>query len=132
MLHANSEGAFAVGSGNGIINMPFSTFNNRLDWTASTGKVTVYYNPSSYTSPTNFTSQPSSGNFSLASAKLKLTAYMLVNSKTELQSISTNLNEKLRSVTRTSMRAVARSIQSEIFPTVSTEGLKGSDTRSTT
>ena len=45
------------GSGNGIVVMPFATFNNRVDWTASTGTVTVFYNPTSYTSPTNFTTR---------------------------------------------------------------------------
>jgi filamentous hemagglutinin family protein len=88
VLHANNEGDFGVGTGLGIINMPPSTFSNRVDWTGSTGTVTVYYNPTSYTSPTNFT--VGNGSFVLASAS-QLTAYMLVNSKPDLINISTNL-----------------------------------------
>ncbi|MEJ0078380.1 MAG: GLUG motif-containing protein [Alphaproteobacteria bacterium] len=90
VLHANNEGAFAVGSGQGIINMPLSTFNNRLDWSLSSGKVTVFYNPTGYTTPTNFTSPPAAGHFTLASPS-QLTAYMLVNSDRELQDVNSNL-----------------------------------------
>src|SRR4051794_34846930 len=90
VLHANNEGAFAVGSGQGIINMLLSTFNNRLDWSGSIGKVTVFYNPSSYTTPANFTTPPSTGHFTLASPS-QLTAYMLVNSATELNAAATNV-----------------------------------------
>src|SRR4051794_15643662 len=84
ILHADS-----TGTGSGAIVMNPSTFSNRVDWTGSTGKVTVYYNPTSYTSPTNFTA--GNGRFVLASSS-QLTAYMLVNTETNLQNISTNLS----------------------------------------
>jgi len=88
VLHANAEGAFAVGSGNGIISMPTSTTDIRVDWTGSTGKVTVFYNPSSYTTPTNF--MVGNGRFALASPS-QLSAYMLVNSDRELQDVNNNV-----------------------------------------
>jgi filamentous hemagglutinin family protein len=85
VLHADS-----TGKGSGTILMSLSTFNNRVDWTASTGNIAVYYNPSSYTSPTNFTTPSSTGRFTLASPS-QLTAYMLVNDARNLRDIDTNL-----------------------------------------
>jgi filamentous hemagglutinin family protein len=87
VLRANAEGAFAVGSGNGIISMPAGTFATRVDWTASSGTVTAFYNPSSYATPTDFTT--GNGRFSLASSN-QLIAYMLVNTATELALVGTS------------------------------------------
>lgn len=87
VLRANSTGAFAVGSGDGTIKMPASTFSTRVDWSSSTGTITTYYNPSSYSTPTNFT--VGNGRFVLASPS-QLFSYMLVNSVGDLQNISLN------------------------------------------
>ena len=67
------------GTGTGTIVMPASTFQNRVNWTASTGTVAVYYNPATFGTQNNFTT--GNGRFSLASPS-QLTAYMLVNSVT--------------------------------------------------
>jgi filamentous hemagglutinin family protein len=75
-LIANNEGAFAVGSGSGIVTQPASTIN-------MAGAVNVYYNPaSSYTSPTSYTNTGAGA----------VTAYMLINNATDLQNMSTNLS----------------------------------------
>ncbi len=75
-LQANNTGAFAVGSGSGIVT------NNGTIQMSGGGQVNVYYNPSSYTSPTSYTN---TGND-------PLTAYMLVNNVTDLQNMNTNLS----------------------------------------
>ena len=64
-------------------------YNRRIDATATTGTVTVYYNPSSYTSPTDFT--VGDGRI-YTSGPTQLTAYMLVNNATQLQNVGTNLS----------------------------------------
>ena len=90
VLHANKEGAFAVGSGAGTITgMASDSVSNRIDWSASSGGVTTFYNPTSYATPTDFTS--GNGRFLLA-APDQLTSYMLVNSSSELQNINQNLS----------------------------------------
>jgi filamentous hemagglutinin family protein len=78
-----------TGTGTGTIVMNPSTTVNRVDWTASTGKVTVFYNDPNYASPRDFTGALVNGRFALASPS-QLTAYMLVNTPTQLQSIGTN------------------------------------------
>ena len=49
--------ADSTGTGTGTIQMPGGTQPVRLDWTGSTGTVTVFYNPllNDYTTPTDFT-----------------------------------------------------------------------------
>jgi filamentous hemagglutinin family protein len=76
-----------TGTGTGTVQMPASTNAVRLDWTASTGTVSVYYNPTIFGTQDNFTS--GNGRFNLASPS-QLTAYMLVNSGADLQNIGTN------------------------------------------
>jgi filamentous hemagglutinin family protein len=76
-----------TGDGRGTV-----TFNaaSKIDYTASTGSVSIYYNPSGttkYQTPFNYnpfvrTTGPAAN---------QLTAYMLVNSGNDLQNISTNL-----------------------------------------
>lgn len=65
-------------------------YDRRIDATATTGTVKIYYNPTSYTSPTDFTT----GNgriYTNTSVPNQLTAYMLVNSATQIQNVATNL-----------------------------------------
>ena len=80
-----------AGAGNGgTINLSAGTFSQRVDWSSSTGTVSFYYNPTSYTSPTNFTT----GNGMVVTNKAvpnQFTAYMLVNTAANLQDIGTNL-----------------------------------------
>ncbi len=83
MLRADS-----TGTGMGTIIMPGGTSANRLDWSGSTGTVSVYYDPTAYTSPTDFTT--GNGRFVLASPS-QLTPYMLVNNVSDLQLVSSNL-----------------------------------------
>ncbi|MBP1764290.1 MAG: hxuA 1 [Firmicutes bacterium] len=65
----SSTGTVTFGSGSAIIQ-------------SSTGTTTIYYNPSSYVTPTDYSGKVSVGS---------LTAYMLVNNVTQLQNINTNL-----------------------------------------
>src|SRR5262249_39757627 len=83
--------ADSTGTGSGTLLLGSGTFDRRIDATATTGTVTVYYNPSSYTAPTDFTS----GNgriYTNSGVSDQLTAYMLVNSVGNLQNISSNLS----------------------------------------
>ncbi len=57
-----------------------------VDFTQSGGKVSIYYNPDSYTSPTDFSHWVQTANPN------QLTSYMLVNSVDDLRLINTNLN----------------------------------------
>jgi filamentous hemagglutinin family protein len=80
-----------TGSGTGTINLPAGTFSNRIDWSGSTGQVSFYYNPTSYTAPTNFTT----GNGHVATNNAvpgQFTAYMLVNTDGNLSAIANNLS----------------------------------------
>ena len=79
--------ADSTGIGIGTIVMNPSTNSVRVDWLNSTGNVTVYYNPSNYSSPTVFTS--GNGRFNLASSS-QLQDFMLVNSIANLQGIAAN------------------------------------------
>src|SRR5262249_13231254 len=53
-----------------------------VDFSQSSGAVSIYYNPQTYTNPTIYS----------ANVTGQLTAYMLVNNVTNLQDISTNPN----------------------------------------
>ncbi|MDZ5649759.1 beta strand repeat-containing protein [Nitrospirillum sp. BR 11828] len=69
-----------TGTGSGTV-----TFTSGgVTMTGSSGSVNLYYNPSGYASPTSYT-----GNVTLGSGSL--TAYMLVNSASNLQNLSSNL-----------------------------------------
>jgi filamentous hemagglutinin family protein len=81
--------ADSTGKGSGTLLMPFATFNTRVDWTASTGTVKVYYNPAVFGTQDNFTTPPAAGRIVLASFS-QLTQYMLVNTPAQLQAIGTN------------------------------------------
>ena len=78
-----------TGGGKGTLLLNAGSVPERVDWTGSTGKVSIYYNPiGGYTTPTDF----STGNGRVAvNSASQLTSYMLVNTATELQNISTNL-----------------------------------------
>jgi filamentous hemagglutinin family protein len=88
-LRADNEG-----NGSGTINFQQFTMGSRVNWTGSTGKVDFYYNPASYTSPVDFTPAGQGGGtrgVTFASAS-QFTAYMLVNTVAQLQTISQNLS----------------------------------------
>ncbi|MEA1671883.1 MBG domain-containing protein [Nitrospirillum sp. BR 11163] len=75
-LHADN-----TGTGSGTV-----TFTSGgVAMTGSSGSVNIFYNPASYASPTSYT-----GNVTLGSGAL--TTYMLVNTATNLQNLSTNLS----------------------------------------
>ncbi|MEA1648103.1 MBG domain-containing protein [Nitrospirillum sp. BR 11164] len=70
-----------TGTGSGTV-----TFTSgAVAMSGSSGSVKLYYNPSGYASPTSYT-----GNVTLGSGSL--TAYMLVNSASNLQNLSSNLS----------------------------------------
>ena len=86
--------ADSTGTGVGTIVMPAGTTSHRVNWTGSTGTITVYYNPSVFGTPNNFTT--GNGFHRISASPGQLTAYMLVNTATNLQNISTNLCRHLR------------------------------------
>ncbi len=84
-------------TGTGTINFSGS---NQINFSGSTGNVSLLYNPSGYTTPTNYSSNvltngawtaPLSSSQAYGSVSTQLTAYMLVNSLSELAAVSTNL-----------------------------------------
>ncbi len=84
--------ADSLGTGIGTIIFNQQTSGVRVDWTQSTGKVDFYYNPASYASPADFTPTGQGGGtrgVTFPSAS-QFTAYMLVNSAANLQSIGFN------------------------------------------
>ncbi len=81
VVRADSTGANNTGS----VIFNAGTNPERIDWSNSTGKVTFFYNPGSYTTPTNFSSGV------LTNVPSQFIAYMLVHNATNLQNISTNL-----------------------------------------
>jgi len=86
--------ADSTGTGFGTINFTQNTMGSRVDWTNSTGKVDFYYNPASFPIPTDFTPTGQGGGtrgVTFASAS-QFTAYMLVNTPSNLQDISQNLS----------------------------------------
>jgi filamentous hemagglutinin family protein len=82
------KGSLALHADNGAKGSGKVAFNGtgKVDWSASTGGVNVFYHPSSYASPTSFSSH-----VTLHSGS-KLTAYMAVDTATDLQNIAKNLN----------------------------------------
>ncbi len=81
--------ADSTGRGEGTINFAQGEIGSRVDWTGSTGKVSFFYNPASYTNPTDFLT----GNDKVVtntSVPGQFTAYMLVNTPTDLQNIGFN------------------------------------------
>ena len=83
VLHADS-----TGSGAGTVLFPTSGSATSLDWSKSTGAVSIYYNPASYKSPTDF----AGNSHVLLSLPSQLTSYILVNTVANLQDIATNVN----------------------------------------
>jgi hypothetical protein len=83
VVRADSTGANNTGS----VIFNAGTTPQRIDWSNSTGKVTFFYNPSSYAIPTNFTT----GVLTNPSVPEQFTANMWVHNATNLASISTNL-----------------------------------------
>ncbi|MGB9369089.1 MAG: filamentous hemagglutinin N-terminal domain-containing protein, partial [Xanthobacteraceae bacterium] len=83
VMHADS-----TGTGSGTIVMPAGTTSQRINWTGSTGTVTIYYNPTVFGTQDNFTS--GNGHIGLATPS-QLTQYMLVNTETKLQNMGVNL-----------------------------------------
>ena len=67
--------------------MPAGTNPTRVDWTGSTGAVSVYYNPTVFGTQNIFTT--GNGRFDLASAS-QLTSFMLVNTAATLSSAAVN------------------------------------------
>ncbi len=78
-----------TGGGKGTLFLNAGSVPERVDWRGSTGQVSIYYNPiGGYTTPQDF----STGNGRVAvNSASQLTSYMLVNTATNLQNISTNL-----------------------------------------
>ena len=77
----------ADNSGTGIGTVSFATIN-QINYSGSIGTVSIYYNPTSYSSPTDFSSFVQTN----GSAPNQLAAYMLNNTPTDLGNISRNLN----------------------------------------
>ena len=88
MLRADSTGAGNGGTlilNNGTATERINgTATERINWLNSTGTVTVFYNPASYTTPTDFT--VGNGRIGVASPG-QLTSFMLVNTFANLQNI---------------------------------------------
>src|SRR6185369_11808165 len=92
VLKADSDG-----SGGGRVILDAGTFPNRIDWTNSTGKVSIYENPlGGYTNPTNYLTGSNTNSSGTAGGKVglgpsaTLDYYMLVNSAANLQAVGTN------------------------------------------
>ncbi|MBI5112738.1 MAG: S8 family serine peptidase [Rhodovulum sp.] len=78
----------ADNTGTGVGTVLFNSYNYygpAIDFSGSTGSVSIYYNPYSYTSPTDYTAAVATG------ANARLAAYMLVNSVADLGNIGGNL-----------------------------------------
>ena len=88
VLRADSTGAGNGGTlilNNGTATERINgTATERINWLNSTGTVTVFYNPASYTTPTDFT--VGNGRIGVASPG-QLTSFMLVNTFANLQNI---------------------------------------------
>ncbi len=76
----------ADNSGSGTGTVVFSG-TGKVDFSGSTGLVSIFYNPTSYSSPTNY----GSGVLTNGAVPNQLTSYMLVNNVTDLQAIQQNL-----------------------------------------
>src|SRR5712691_3970888 len=77
VLRADSNG-----TGSGTIVMPAGTFPTRVDWTGSSGNVSVFYNPTSFPIQDNLTT--GNGRI-LGNSPGQITQYMLVNNVASLQ-----------------------------------------------
>lgn len=85
ILRANNSGN--TGTGGGTVVLQAGQLPERVNWSGSTGFVSIYYNPERYTIPTNFVT----GNGRVAvSDPSRFTAYMLVNSVADLNNIASN------------------------------------------
>ncbi len=87
--------ADSTGTGIGTIVMPASTFTIRVDWTTSTGTVTVYYNDPNYSAPRDFLSLAVNGRIAITLPS-QFTQFMLVNSASNLQQIDTDNSSRSR------------------------------------
>jgi subtilisin family serine protease len=93
--------ADSTGTGTGTVNFAFypSTTPGHVDFSSSTGTVSIYYNPSpplegpgtKYNNPTNFACSPGVCAGVMLGSSSQLASYMLVNSASDLQLISSNL-----------------------------------------
>ena len=83
----SGSGSLALAADHGAKDMGTVTFTGtgKANWSASTGGVNVFYHPSSYASPTSFSSH-----VTLHSGS-KLTSYMTVDTATDLQNVNSNL-----------------------------------------
>ena len=79
--------ADSTGTGTGTLVMGPITNPTRINWGSSTGAITLYYNPTAFGTQDTFTS----GGRIIVGPSSTLTQYMLVNSKTDLINIATNL-----------------------------------------
>jgi filamentous hemagglutinin family protein len=77
--------ADSTGSGTGTVSFAGT---GKVDYSGSTGLVSIFYNSSSYTTPTSYAANVTTNN----TVAKQLTAYMLVNNLTQLQAINTNLS----------------------------------------
>ncbi len=77
-----------TGTGIGTILIPNITFPTRINWTNSTGTVSIYYNPTAFGTQDNFSSL---NRIQLATPS-QLTQYMLVNNQTNLQLIGSSVS----------------------------------------
>ncbi len=88
--------ADSTGTGAGTVAFNQATSGSRINFTGSTGRVSIFYNPvGGYTAPTNFTPAGQGGGTrgvtTNGAIPNQFTAYMLVNTATNLQAVSTNL-----------------------------------------
>jgi Subtilase family/M26 IgA1-specific Metallo-endopeptidase N-terminal region len=89
--------ADSTGTGAGTVNFAPGTTPGNVNFQSSTGTVSIYYNPTAqtfstkYQNPTNFLCSTSSCGGVFVNQPSQLTAYMLVNSASDLQLVSTNL-----------------------------------------
>lgn len=91
--------ADSTGTGAGTVRFlnNFESQPGRVDFTSSTGQVSIYYNPTAqtvgtkYQNPTNFLCSSSFCGGVFVNQPSQLTAYMLVNNASDLQAVSTNL-----------------------------------------
>ena len=90
VLRADSQGS---SPSTGTVVFQQFTFGSRIDFTGSTGKVEIYYNPTNYTSPTDYTPTGQGGGTRgvTVGSPGQFTAYMLVNSANNLQDMQNNL-----------------------------------------
>src|SRR6266516_3315008 len=94
VLRADNSG---VGSGTVRFQNNFESPPGSVNFSSSTGSVSIYYNPTAqtvgtkYQNPTNFLCSTSSCAGVFVNQPSQLTAYMLVNSASDLQLVSTNL-----------------------------------------